>query len=338
MPYSKATLAQTGNSLSLEMKGLLDTALTNSGKYTRVTTAYVSSTRTYDVWRNDGTTDGYEWYLVVMTDTANTGRLHTSGALEYDDATKIAKKALRGYSGVGFVGADGYQTTSAGGPESTYALANFNATTSNISGNTSAAVGAQPTAAAATNIMRVLVTGQVVWFWYGTVSAGTHCQGVGTYQTLHGQTWDLKPLAFLAHNASTVGGGGTVWQNPNATYTNPRATTSSSIAGGTPLGQECWSTPIGKVGGSGQDMNYGSNYVGSRMQVIREQAAQGLGGGGNITTMGYHLGLAPADFLIFGKQAGTAIGDTVQVGSNIYESVSNPAAGAGLFINTTPSV
>lgn len=339
MPYSKTTLSA---GTSAEMKGLLDAALTASGRYTKVTNAYTNATRTYDVWLNDGTTDNgnglfYPWYLVVATDTANAGRLYTGGMLEYDDPSKIAKKALRGTSTAGFVDANGYPLVSAGGAEMTFPLGNFSGTSSNAAGCINPAGSSHPTAAAAGNIMRVLVTGQYAWFWYGTTSASTHCQGVGTYQTMHGIAGqDAKPLAFIAHPVASIStGGGTVWQSPAASSGSFSRTTVGAVLAAAGLSAIVWTPTIGKVGASGTDMNYGSNYVGSRIHLVREApSAPGDGGGGNFTTGGYSLGLTPADFLVFGRQSGCAIGDTVTVNGKVYESVSTPAAGAGLFINT----
>lgn len=340
MPYSKTTLTQTGNALSLEMKGLLDSALTASGKYTKVTNGFVYSTRTMDVWQNDGTSDGYTWYLVVATDTAQTGRLGTGGALEYDDATKNAKKPLRGGSGAAFVDQDGYPLAAAGGAELSINLNNFTFGTNNpVQGLLTPTASTVPTAAASGNIFRVLVTGQAVWYWYGTVSAGTHCQGVGTYDTVHGQPWDLKPLAYIAHNYASTYSGGSVWQHPSATNaTASRATYGNAITGGTNLEHETWGTAVGKLGAAGTDMNYGPNYVGSRLHVIREANASGGGGGTNLSTTGWSLGLAPTDFLVFARQGAVAIGDTINVGGKIYESISTPGAGRGLFVNTQPTV
>jgi hypothetical protein len=343
MPYSLTSLTQSGNALSLEMKTALDAALTASGKYTKVTNAYVSTTRTFDVWKNDGTTDGYEWYLIVMTDTAQTGKLWTGGCLEYDPGTQIAKKALRGGSTTGFVDANGYPLVSAGGAEMTFALGAFTYTSTNTIGSTSAAGVSQPTAAAAGNLLRVLVTGQVAWHWWGTASAGTYCQGVGTYQTLHGIAGqDAKPLAFIAHSApGASSNGGTVWQHPSASHSYPRVTLGTALTSGTSSGPatSAWTPPIGKVGASGQDMNYGSNYVGSRWHLIRD-ATSGVndGGGSSYSTQGFSLGLAPADFLIFGRQSACAIGDTITVNGKLYENVTTPSSSAGLFICKQPAV
>jgi len=314
------------------MKGLLDAAITASGKYTKVTNAYVSSTRTYDVWLNDGTTDGYEWYLIVMTDTATTARLLLGGCLEYDDATKIAKKAIRGGGTAGFADANGYPLVSAGGAEMTFALGSFNNTGTQsvgLMGPTSAG----PSSAAAGNIFRVMVTGQVAWVWWGTVSTVVSCHGVGTYTNIHSTNSDLKPLAMMAHNGSSGNGGGTVWMSPTATSSNARNVYTQVATGGIGSVDEVYTMVISKVGAT-PDMNYDPPiYVGSRLHMIREGPTY-LGGGNSLATLGWSYGLAPTDFLMFARTAACAIGDTGTVNGKIYENVAPPTTAPGLFINT----
>jgi hypothetical protein len=290
------------------------------------------------VWRNDGTTPNdngwlYEWYLIVATDTANTGRVYMGGCLEYDETTRIAKKALRGASGAGYVDAAGYPTVTAGGAEMTFALGSFTVGTSYSAGNLAAGIS-QPAAAVTGNFLRVIVTGQVAWVWWGSATAHTYCFGVGTYQNLHSTASDLKPLAYVAHSGGngSSGSGGTVWQSPLASGSYIRGT-NGLAGGGTALGEEIFNRVVGKVGSNGTDIGYDGVYIGTRMHLIRESENNG-GGGTNLFTVGWSVGLAPDPFLIFGRQAGTAIGDTVTVNGVAYESVSTPAAYWGLFVNT----
>jgi len=341
MPYSKAVLAQASgtNALSLEMKAQLDAAIVASGKYSKVTNGYVSATRTYDVWLNDGTTDGYQWYLIVGTDSSAStlGRLGISGALEYSDATKLATKCLRGSGNTPqWINSSGYPvTTNGGATEVTYALGNFAPTYAGNTGKMWPETNTWPTAAANGNTMRVLVTGQFAWFWYGTATTGTTCAGVGTYTNIHSTTSDLKPLAYLAHNGGSGTSGGTVWQSPASNNLNGNATVSSCIASNATVNTgECYSQVVGKVGAAGTDAGYDGIYIGSRMHICRESGNQ-TGGGTNYTTWGWSVGLAPADFLIFAKQAPTAVGDTVTVDGKVYENITSTGAGLGVFINTS---
>lgn len=335
MPYSKNTLTQSGDALNLEMKGYLDAALTAHPAWTQVTTGYVSGTKTYDVWENDGTTDGYGWFLIVNTDTANDGRVALGGALEYDPATNIAKKALRGYNGLGYVDAAGYPLVAAGGAEMTFPLGGF-IPTGTIDNGMVGAGNSWSTVVAATsgNIFRVIVTGHIAWTWWGTTGVLGWCHGVGTYENLHSTTADLKPLGFLLHDGTYYPS--TVWQSPSATEAT-RSRACFSDLGGTYGALPQTITVSGEVGGK-PDLLYGGP-IGSRIAVIRN------GGTSNVNTLsgaaaysdtgGTWLGIMPGDdFLIFDRSNAVQIGDTITVNGKIYESVLPPSTYPGLFVNT----
>jgi hypothetical protein len=339
MTYSKVTLTQaTGAQQSTdEMKSVLDVALTASGKYAKVTAAYTFGTRVYDVWRNDGTTDGYQWFLVVMYDTANPGRVQLGGCLEYDDPTKIAKKALRGYSGAGFTDANGYGLDAAGGNELTVALGSFANAGGVTTGCTGAVSGAAPPAAAQGNILRVLVTGRFAWIHWGTPTVPAWAHGVGTYDRLHPNTTDSKPLAFLAHQGGAVGT--TAWQHPQATHATASRSAYASILGTTATGYDgpTFSPLCGQVGSGDAvpDLLWNGVYVGSRMHITRTTGSPTTGGGAATGTGGHSVGLAPDDFLLFYRKASVLTGDTITVNGKAYEMVSPGGyLVPGAFINT----
>lgn len=339
MPYSKATLAQPSGTTQLndEMKGVLDAAINASGRYSKITSAYVAGSRYYDVWRNDGTTDGYQWYLVVMTDTANTGRVQLGGCLEYDDPTKIAKKALRGYSGLGFLDANGYPLDAAGGNELTIGLSSFGNSGGNVTGCLGATSGAPPAAAAQGNILRVLVTGRFAWIHWGTATTPTWAHGVGTYDRLHPSTTDAKPLAFLAHSGQGVGT--TAWQHPSATHTTACRSAYSMITSTTTTAFDAatFTALAGQIGSGDAtpDPMWNGVYVGSRLHITRSVGGPTTGGGAAMATAGHSIGLVPDDILLFFRKASVLTGDSITVNGKTYEMVS-PGGYAlpGVFINT----
>jgi hypothetical protein len=329
MPFTTTTLNTTGNALSLQMRDALSAALTASGKYTKVTDAYVTSTRYYDVWQNDGTTDGYIWYLVVGWDTANTGRIGLGGFLEYDATTKIAKKALRGTSTAGFTDSNGYPLVSAGGAEMTFALGSF-IPASTLTLGTIGPINSWAPTAVSGGIFRVLVTGQIAWIWWGTTSTAVNMEGVGTYQLLSNATpTDPKPLARQLH-VGTGTDGGTVWQHPNSTGTNYMRSTYGSMLAGYALSTTTptYSFRTGAVGAP--DLNFGVP-VGTRVLLFRSSSA-------TPSQTGLVLGLSPAEFLLFDRTSSVMVGDTIVVDGKTYMSVSNPGTVMGLFVNTQPAV
>jgi hypothetical protein len=339
MTYSKVTLTQaTGTQASTdEIKGVLDSALNASGKYSKVTAAYTFGTRFYDVWRNDGSTDGYQWYLITMYDTGSQGRIQIGACLEYDDPTKIAKKALRGYSGLGFVDANGYPLDAAGGNELTIGLASFGNAGGYTTGCTGAISGVAPPQAVQGNILRVLVTGRFVWTHWGTATVPAYACGVGTYDRLHPNTTDSRPLAFMVH--SCAGTGTTAWQHPAATNATVSRTSYAAILATTTTGFDpaTFTALVGQVGsGDGTpDLTWNGVYVGSRMHITRSVGGPTTGGGANMPTAGHSIGLVPDDFLLFFRKASVLTGDTLTVNGKTYEHVS-PGGYAlpGVFINT----
>jgi len=103
---------------------------------------------------------------------------------------------------------------------------------------------------------------------------------------------------------------------------------------------ECsqYTQTVGQVGGD-LDLVVGA-FIASRMMVTRASTAGSINGGvpAALAVGGWFLGLAPAEFLLLGRTAGCAIGDTVTVNGKTFESVLTPALKVGLFICTQPDV
>ncbi len=335
MPYREATLAgANANALAEEMRAELDAALLASGKYTKVTSAFAGTVGwVYDVWRNDGTTDGYQWYVVVAKNQT-TAHVLLGGMLEYDDPTKTAKKALRGYVTSGFVDAAGYPLVSAGGAEMTFPLDKFIHAPSTNNIGSLGGVSSLPTAAATGNKIRTLVTGQLVYQSNGPASSQSHGGGVGTYQRTHSTTVDLKPLANIGVPSSS-GGPTTVWQHPLATdngysRSNNEYSTSYTWMNG------MLSSPYGEVGGKVDLLTGG--VIGSRLAVLRVGSSNKNSPSTGVDTGGSILGIVPSDILVFARTAGCARGDTITVNGKVYVSIDTPGTNPGLFINTQPAV
>ena len=336
MPYREKILTNSSlAALADEARLEVDTALAAHPAWTKVTNNQISGSMYFDVWQNNGSADGYGWYLIIGRHSTS-GYVLMCGALEYDAPTFTFKKALRGYSGLGFVNAAGYPLVSSGGAEMTFVLGSsgFTPTSSLSVGNLGGRISA-PTALAQTNWFRTLVTARSVWVGWGTSTALNCCGGVSTYQNLFSTTQDLKPLAHVAvNNTSLATGATTVWQHPSATDINyARNIMFMSTASDWSLSAA--SVMSGQVGGS-TDILYGAP-VGSRMLVTRS-VEPGKTIFTNSPVAGGFLGLFPADFLLFNKTAGSGtVGDTITVnGKTCYIAVGQPVAATQLFINTQP--
>jgi len=333
MPYREHVVAgANGSAIAEEMRLELDTALAAHPAWTKVTSAYTGaqSTWSFDVWQNNGAADGYPWFLVVAR-ASSYGLTYLGGMLEYDPATWTAKKALRGYSGAGYVDADGYPLVAAGGAEMTFPLHLFNLTTSALTGQLggSDSGDAGPVTG---GWLRTLVTDRLAWQGYGATTALTYCHGVGTYQNVHSTTADLRPLANMGCSATQ--GATSVWQHPAGTGPYVRM-----IDGN---GKTSWigtavSGLFGQVGGD-MDLLYGG-AVGSRFGLFREvNSSKETSTALDYDLDGGFLGIAPDDLLIFPRTSAVALGDTITVGTRTYVSVCAAGTVAGLFVNTTPEV
>jgi hypothetical protein len=243
------------------------------------------------------------------------------------------------------VDANGFPLDAAGGNELTHGLSSFGIS-GGATGANAGASNAQPPAAVQGGVLRVLVTGRFAWMHWGTTTTPAWCHGVGTYDRLHPNTSDSKPLAHLAHNGSYFGS--TVWQHPNASHASySRASYSSVLTATAGLIDVNVFTNLAGVVGSGDalpDLLWNGVYVGSRFHIARYSggAANGPVSGGAATTVntaGHSIGLAPDDFLLFARKASVATGDTITVNGKLYEHVSTGGyAYPGLFINTQPLV
>jgi len=335
MPYRAYTLAgATPTAIAEELRLERDTALAAHPAWSKVTSAYTgNATWTIDVWQNAGVADGFVWFLIVGKHTSLPHCL-MGGALEYDPSTNIAKKALRGDSGVGFPDANGYPLVAAGGVEMDFPLSGFYVGTgsnASLKGRLGGLSALQP-APAAGNWCRTLVTDKLAWQGYGPVTSLSFCHGVGTYQQVHSVSQDLKPLAF-----HTVPAGAdmatTVWQHPTATGTYVRSNVQWAASG---RYANAAATAMHGIVGTTPDLFFGG-AVGSRLLVQRTGSTAKTNSVTTVSTTGQLLGLAPADLLVFNKDVAVAIGDTIDVAGNTYVSVDTPGATPGLFVNTQPA-
>lgn len=341
MPYVEKLALEGADAAAIgdEVHGLLDGALAAHPKWTKVTDGYTGNSLfgVMDVWKNDGTTDGYEWYLVVAKgnpgNASYAGRVLLGGALEYDPATNIAKKAMRGWN-TAVVDADGYPVVSAGGAEREYPLTGFKATNSAKDGLLGGSGTKVPTAPVAGSQVRVLVTGQVAWFAWGTPTTLTHAHGVGTYTNMHSATLDQRPLAFMGCTNSGGADAGTVWQHP-AAVSGQNSAANDQFNSSIRFVYGAASNMYGQVGGYA-DLLYGGP-IGARLAAQRfGYNTKELSASSRPDQAGGFLGLSPADFLVFGRANGCQIGDTVTVDGKTYVSVDTPSAYPSLFVNTQP--
>src|SRR4029079_16575198 len=170
-----------------------------------------------------------------------------------------------------------------------------------------------PPAAVQGGVLRVLVTGRFAWIHWGTTTTPAWCHGVGTYDRLHPNTSDAKPLAFFAHHGGYFGT--TVWQHPSATHASyPRSSYSSVLTATAGIMDVNVFTNLAGVVGSGDatpDLLWNGVYVGSRFHIARFSggaASCPVSGGPAtvVTTAGHPIGLAPDDFLLFARKASVA--------------------------------
>jgi hypothetical protein len=336
MPYREKTLAgATPNALAEEVRAELDAALTANPRYTKVTSGYTGNTNYnfIDVWRNDGTgSGGYPWFVFVAK-SSTTANCLLGGALEYDPATNIARKALRIANG--YVGPDGYPVTASGGSTEQDFLLSAATPTGGVATTLNLGYGqTAPTPPIAGNILRVLVTDTYVWYCWGSLTTLVNSHGIGTYEKIMA-VGDPKPLAALAcNNAVGTYVAGTAWRDPDGVPgTGAGYGVYTATNGG--FANSALSQMSGEVGGVG-DLHL-PGPIGSRLMVTRTGPPDKNSPPGAIDLTGSWLGLASDDFLIFDRASGVAIGDSITVNGKVYISICAPAATGGLFINTQPS-